>query len=196
MSTNISLDIRNFYPYNIIDSCSISNLLSSSKFYVASINSGCKFYCTTFVLYECLHKAPKNDRPTLPEFRNRLKDAITQGNFQKHDILVEDLQEIEVLQKRKKLSKGELSSMVFAKKTGQAFMTDDRKARILASEYLGCNLVQTIPHLFGWLFYNGMLLDGDKATILDDHIKMERPLAEHFETMYLEALQLRLASNI
>ncbi len=196
MNINISVNIREFYLYNIIDSCSISNLLSSGKLYAAAIDSGCNFYCTCFVLYECLYKNPKNENPILPEFRGRLKAAILQGNFKKHDISVEDLQEVEILLKRKKLSKGELSSMIFANKTGQAFMTDDRKARLIASQYLNCNMVQTTPHLFGWLFYNGILLDGDKSIILEDHVKMERPLAKHFEAMYLEALQLRLASNI
>ncbi len=196
MSTTISVNIKEFSLYNIIDSCSISNLLSSRRLYVASINSGCKFYCTSFIIYECLYKNPKKERPTLQEFRGRLKEEILQGNFKKYDISVEDLQEIEVLQKRKRLSKGELSAMVFAKKTGQEFMTDDKKARVLASEYLGCNKVQTTPHLFGWLFYNGILIDGDKSIILEDHVKMERPLADYLEEMYLEAMKLRLTSNI
>lgn len=195
MSTTISVNIKEFYRYNIIDSCSISNLLSSRKFYMAAINSGCEFHCTSFIIYECLYKNPKTERATLLEFRGRLNEAISKGNFKKHDISVEDLQEIEVLQKRKRLSKGELSAMVFAKKTGQAFMTDDQKARVLASEYIGCSKVQTTPHLFGWLFYTGILIDGDKAIILEEHVKMERPLAEYLEKMYRDALQLRLASN-
>jgi predicted nucleic acid-binding protein len=196
MGTNISINIREFYLHNIIDSCSISNLISSNELYVASINSGCRFYCTNFVLYECLYKNSEKEKTSLSEFRDKLKSEIMKGNFKKNDISVEDLQEVEVLYMRKKLSKGELSAMVFAKKTGQAFLTDDQKARILGSQYLSLNMVQTIPQLFGWLFYNGNLLDADKAIIIEDHIKGERPLAKYFEDMYLEALQLRLADKI
>jgi len=55
--------------------------------------------------------------------------------------------------------------MVFAKKTNQAFMTDDQKARLLGNDYLGSSRVQTTPHLFGWLFYIGRLSDTDKDII-------------------------------
>lgn len=191
---HITVDITEFYSHNIVDSCSVSNLLSSYKLFAAAKDSRCTFHCTSYVQYECLYKRPKEERPELIEFRNRFRKAISQGDFQIHSISVEDLQEVQVLEKRKRLSKGELSSMVFAKKTNQAFMTDDQKARLLGNDYLGSSRVQTTPHLFGWLFYIGRLSDTDKDIIIQEHTRMGRPLGRYLEAMYHEALKLRLAS--
>jgi hypothetical protein len=195
MSNGITVDITNFYKYNIIDSCAISNILSSKRLYTTAYNAGCRFYCTKYVVYECLYKPSKKDSPTLPEMRIRIKDAMAKGDFIQNSITIEDLQEVEILQKRRKLSKGELSSMVFANKTGQAFLTDDQKARCLASTYMELNKVQTTPQLFGWLFYISVLSDSDKAEIIIEHKKMDRPLEKYFNDIYMWALECRLASN-
>ncbi|MDF5724128.1 MAG: XRE family transcriptional regulator, partial [Rhizonema sp. PD37] len=69
--------------------------------------------------------------------------------------------DVEILQKRMNLSKGELTSIVFAKKTRQAFLTDDQKARKLASKVMQSDQVQTMPHLLGWLFFVSYLNDND-----------------------------------
>jgi hypothetical protein len=90
------------------------------------------------------------------------------------------------------LSKGELSSVAFAKKTRQAFLTDDQKARLLAREVIGRSMVQTTPHLFGWLYFNRRLGEGDKDAIIAEHKSLGRPLAKHFEAMYEEAMRCRL----
>lgn len=195
MSSGKTVDITNFYKYNIIDSCAVSNILSSKRLYTAAFNAGCRFYCTTFVVYECLYKPAKKDNLTLPEMRGRIKAAMKKGDFTKHSITVEDLQEIEILQKRRNLSKGELSSMVFAKKTGQAFLTDDQKARRLATTYIEQDKVQTTPQLFGWLFYISILSDSDKAEIISEHNSMDRPLEKYLNDIYVWALECRLASN-
>lgn len=123
-----------------------------------------------------------------------LHTEVAKGKFQSHHISIEDLQDIEVLENRKRLSKGELSSIVFSKKIRQAFLTDDQGARKLAEKMLEKSMVQTTPQLFGWLFYSGYLSDGDKDKIISDHKEFNRPLSQYFNEMYLKALELKLAS--
>lgn len=189
------VDITKFYPLNVIDTCSIWNILSSTRFYNASKEAGCYFSCTAFILYECLYK---------PRSRNSEKESILKEKFNVekekenigiYHISIEDLQDIEVLKNRKNLSKGELSGIVFAKKTNQAFITDDQGARKLAEQVMENSKVQTTPQLLGWLFFNNKLLDSDKVEILKDHIYFERPLSKYFEEVYLKTLELRLANN-
>jgi predicted nucleic acid-binding protein len=188
----VNVNIKSFYKYNIIDSCSISNILSSEKLYNAALYSGCCFYCTKFVIYECLFKKSKTENYVFQEFKRRFDLARRDNKFETFDISIEDLQEISLLESRKKLSKGELSSMVFAKKTQQAFITDDKKAKKLATGYLEQNMVQTIPQLFGWLIYTSVLNDQDKIDIINDHKKMGRPLEKYLNRIYLWALELKL----
>ena len=102
-----------------------------------------------------------------------------------------DLQASKLLESRKRLGKGELSSIAFAMKIGQAVITDDLKARTLAKDS-GHPHVQTTPHLFSWLIFKGRLGDFDKGTVIAQHKAMDRPLAPHFETAYEMALQCRL----
>ena len=63
-----------------------------------------------------------------------MQKEISQKRFTAYNITIDDLQEIDVLNSRKKLGKGELSSIVFAKKTRQAFLTDNTRARKLGNE--------------------------------------------------------------
>ena len=193
MARLFSSNIQAFYNYNIIDSCSISNVLASLTLYRAAQLAKCQFYCTRYVIYECLHKRSSNISATFQIFRQRLNIVRDNGDFKCLNLSVEDLQEIDILESRKKLSKGELSSIVMARKTGQAFMTDDQKARKLACEYIEPQKVQTTPHLLGWLIFTSTLSDGDKDLIINEHEKMGRPLAEFYGMMYLKALELRLA---
>lgn len=125
----------------------------------------------------------------------RLREERKHGKFKDYHIDIEDLQEIEILQNRRNLSKGELSSIVFAKKTRQAFITDDQSARVLAQKILDAKMVQTTPHLFGWLFYSNYLIDSDKDRILNEHSELKRPLAKYFEKMYSKAYELKLANR-
>jgi len=195
MAQVLSVNFSTFYNHNIIDSCSISNILSSLTLYRAAKSAQCRFYCTHYVIYECLHKRSNNMSEPFQIFRQRLNRVSANGDFQPLTISIEDLQEVEILESRKKLAKGELSSIVMAKKLGQAFMTDDQKARRLACEYIEPQKVQTTPHLFGWLMFTSTLSDGDKDLIIDEHREMGRPLADVFNEAYLKALQLRLASR-
>jgi hypothetical protein len=55
-------------------------------------------------------------------------------------------------------------------------------------------MVQTTPHLFGWLFFSGRLSDGEKSAIIEEHNSLGRPLEKYFEEMYNRALQYRLTA--
>ena len=93
------------------------------------------------------------------------------------------------------LGKGELSSIAFAKRTRQAFLTDDQGARKLATTSLdNCN-IQTTPHLFGWLMYQQFLSDSDKDRVIAQHEEFDRPLKKYFEIMYTKALEYRLMNT-
>ena len=113
------------------------------------------------------------------------------GKFNSYHLDIEDLQEVALLQKRKNLGNGELASIAFAKKTNQAFLTDDKKARTLAEEIMVRQFVQTTPHLLGWLFFTNFLSDSDLKPIIDENKKHNRPLAEYFTEMYRRALDYR-----
>ena len=189
------LNPSQFHPSNIIDTCSIWNVLSSLRFYSAAKAANCNFFCTKFVYYECLHKPRKEISDEEGELIKRLKVQIENKDFQSFNISIEDLQDIGILEKRKNLSKGELSSIVFAKKTRQAFLTDDQGARILAEQFMDGNLVQTTPLLFGWLFFTGKLIDSDKDFIIQEHNSLNRPLEKYFIKMYEKAYELKLSQQ-
>ncbi|MEY4511274.1 MAG: hypothetical protein RLZZ450_3396 [Pseudomonadota bacterium] len=132
--------------------------------------------------------------PEWRELRSRLQIARRAQQFTAYPLEIEDLQDLSVLESRKRLSKGELSAMIFAKKTGQAFLTDDQKARVLAKTFMSSAAVQTTPHLLGWLIFSGQLVESDVAQIVNDHESLKRPLAKYFSAMLTEALRCRLMS--
>jgi len=191
-----------FNQYNVADSCSIWNILSSKTLYSAALTATpkCYFSCTDFVYYELLIRPRKNESTPEKELRQLLINERNKGlQFQSYSLSIEDLQDVEVLENRKRVGKGELSSIIFAKKTRQAFMTDDKKARNLAETYLEKRMVQTTPHLFGWLIYSGFLVDSDKNKIIKEHSIFRTTnwgnLTKFFETMYEKALTHRLMSS-
>lgn len=85
--------------------------------------------------------------------------------------------------------------MVFAKRTQQAFMTDDNKAAKLAKTIMAADYVQSTPHLMGWLFFMGKLEDSDLSQIIDDLKKFERNLEAQLKNAYQEALRCRLMAS-
>jgi hypothetical protein len=187
------VDPRHFNIINVIDTCSIWNILSSKILYSTSLAANCHFCCTGFVNYECLHKPRKKMSDQDKELRYRLKQAKIKKQFQTFHISINDLNDLEILNKRKKLSKGELSSMVFAKRIGKAFMTDDQAARKLACQCLQVEMIQTTPHLFGWLLYIGLLSDSDKDAIITEHESFKGNLTKYFDQIYIRALEYKLA---
>jgi len=186
------IDITSFNQYNVIDTCSIWNILSSITLEQKAYESGCNFCCTQFVRYECLFKKRQKEMEYDIELKNRLRRRINDGKFPEYPISIEDLQDSNLLSNRKKLSKGEISSMVFAKKTRQAFLTDDQGARHLAEGFIGLENTQTIPHLFGWLTYNGNVLDSEKEMIIKQHKEMNGTLEKYLAEVYFLALEKRI----
>lgn len=188
----MAIDPSHFHPLNVSDTCATWNVLSSQLLYQAALAMRCVFSCTAYVVYECLFKPRKSRTTPDEELQNRLRIARGNGQFQSYHLEIDDLLEVEVLEKRKNLGKGELSAIAFAKRTQQAFHTDDKNARKLGSEVLGAQRVQTTPHLFGWLCFNGWLSDVDKEMIIKDHTNLQRPLGPYFEEMSHRALSYRL----
>lgn len=191
----MAIDPSRFYLHNIIDTCGVWNVLSSLTVYRRARNGGVNFICTGFVIYECLYKPRKSTDPCDSELCSRLRTAQQASDFKTYPLDIADLQTIEILENRKRLGKGELSSLAFALKTGQAFLTDDQKARKLAREVMRRSITQTTPHLVGWLFFTGQLVDSEKDTVIKEHQEMNRPLSKYFEEMYLESCRCRLMAN-
>ena len=190
----MAVDPSSFKRVNMADTCAVWNILSSSRLSESAFQAGCVFSCTTFVTYECLSKPRSSVDSNDVELRRRLVEEQKKGRFQTFSLALEDLQEMDILEKRKKLGKGELSSIAFAKKTAQAFMTDDMGARKLALEVIPGS-VQTTPHLFGWLIYTCALPDSDKISVIAEHNSLNRPLAQFFEEIFLIAQQYRSYSG-
>jgi hypothetical protein len=190
------IDITKFNMYNVIDTCSIWNILSSKVLTSRAENNGCLFSCTRFVVYESLYKPRKKKNDYDIELQKRLLEKKVEGKFNEYHISIEDLQDVEILKNRRNLSKGEISSMVFAKKTRQAFLTDDQGARKLSEGYIGLENTQTTPHLFGWLTYNGSISESDKSTIIEQHNAMNGLLEKYFLEIYSLALEKRLMAHL
>ena len=186
------LDPSSFIKYNVTDTCSIWNILSSGLLLKAAKSAKCIFCCTAFVQYECFDKPRKNVSPNDERLQFLLKREQSNGQFSVYHLDIEDLLDIEVLQERMNLGKGELSSIAFARRTRQGFLTDDQGARSLAATALEESRVQTTSQLFGWLIYERFLTDGDKDRVIEQHTSFNRPLKKYFEIMYQKALELRL----
>lgn len=187
----MAIDPSKFHLVNVTDTCSVWNVLSSARLHGAAKEARCDFCITSFVHYECLIKPRKSPTPAENELMRRLIQEQARGRFVAYHCDIGDLQAIRILESRKRLGMGELSSIAFAMKIGQAVLTDDMKARKLAEDS-GHVLTQTTSHLFSWLIFKGHLGDSDKPTIITQHQAMERPLAPHFESAYEIALQCRL----
>ena len=191
----MAIDPSKFHLVNVADTCSVWNVLSSLRLYGAAKEARCEFCITDFVRYECLIKQRKTNTSAEIELVRRLTKEQALGGFAAHSCDIGDLQAIRLLESRKRLGKGELSSIAFAMKIGQAVITDDQKARKLAQDS-GHALAQTTPHLFAWLIFKGRLGDSDRTMIIEQHRAMGRPLAPHFEAAYSLALQCRLSAGV
>jgi len=109
---------------------------------------------------------------------------MNDGRIQAHPISLDDLQEMAVLAERKRMGRGELSCIVFAKKVGISIMTDDQKGTRVARTLLGANnRAQGTPRLLGWLLYKDHLADEAVAAVVEEHRTMGRPLGEVYRKM-------------
>lgn len=182
------IDPSRFHLLNVADTCAVWNVLSSIRLYNAAKEARCLFCITDFVRYECLAKARKGPPSAADsELMSRLNRERSRGHFESHACTIEDLQSIALLERRRRLGKGELSSIAFAMKIRQAVITDDQKARKLAAE-VGHAMTQTTPHLFGWLYFRGHLGDSDLALVVAQHEAMDQDLTRHFHDSYALAL--------
>jgi hypothetical protein len=191
----MALDVSRFEKLVVADTCSVWNVLSSRVLHRHGVAVGCCFSITTFGLYECLFKPRKTVVAADVELKRRLEAARVAGQFQSYPLDVEDLQDVALLERRRRLSKGELAAIAFARKTRQAFLTDDQGARALAASAMDPHLVQTTPHLVGWLVFIGRIGDSDIGGIIEEHESLKRPLRPHFRAMYEEGMRCRLMTS-
>jgi len=191
----MTLDLSDFRLINVLDTCGVWNILSSKSLFQSAIQSKCHFSITQFVEYECLRKPRKDPLQTDLELKARLEKQIAEGTIKVCSLSIADLQHVDVLERRKRLGRGELSTIVFAKQISQSLITDDQAARKLAGAILGSGFVQTTPHLLGWMFYCGILTDGLYPDIVKEHEYFGRPLTRYFKQVYFSALEYRLKSN-
>ena len=187
----MNIDIRTCNKVNIIDSCSLWNLLSSLIVYSVVLDNKFSFSVTKFVEYECLYKPRTTPNKKDKELQSKLSAEINNGKITCHNLTIEDLQDDVVLKHRTCIGIGELSSIAFAKKVSVSFLTDDQKARKLGIEILGKSSVQTTPLVVGWLFYNNLLSNGDIDEIIRSHNEHNRPLEKYFREVHTESLRLK-----
>ncbi|XLZ69741.1 hypothetical protein ABT364_24935 [Massilia sp. SR12] len=176
----MAIDPTRFHPVNVADSCSVWNILSSETLYSAARNSGCTFCITEVVQYELLLKPRSQLKPADMALQGRLRREQAIGQFPSHACTIDDLQVVTALEGRRKLGKGELSSIAFAMRIRQAVITDDRKAAKLAQES-GHDLTQTTPHLLAWLDFNNALSDAEKAEVFEQHAALNGSLSAPFQ---------------
>jgi len=188
----MTIDITNCLKINITDSCAVSNIISSRLLFARASGNNFIFSITEYVQYECLYKSRTNPTPKEEELRQRLIKHQQNSKFTVHNLSISDLQDDLLSQHSRQLGMGEISSVAFAKKIGQPFLTDDQKARKIAQEIMGTRNVQTTPQIVGWLFFNGSLTDGDLPELIKEHNEFKRPLEKYFRSVYEEAMRLRL----
>jgi predicted nucleic acid-binding protein len=94
---------------------------------------------------------------------------------------IADLLDADVYALRNRLGLGEISTLAFSRKTRQAMLTDDQKARKRIREVMPNHPVQTTPHLLSWLSYLGRITPVEKETILNDHRRNGGQIVYHLE---------------
>lgn len=191
----MAINPAKFSISNVVDTCAVWHILSSNILYHKAKAANCVFCITSFVHYECFYKLRKEKTEQDEELISRLKFAQAKKQFSAYVLDIEDLQEVEILRRRKNLGIGELTSIAFAKKTNIAFLTDDQKARKLATSVLGQEQVQTTPHLLSWLAFRGDIMDSDKTEIKKEHTEMGQKLGPHLENGFCEAMRCRLMAR-
>lgn len=189
------INVSKFEKLNVADTCSLWNILASRILYSTAEAVGVRLCSTIFVQYECLHKRARRSWPERDELQKRLRTKVAAGKITFYGLDIQDLQDFEVLKNRKRLSAGELSVIVFAKKTRQAVLTDDVGAQNLAKLELGASLVQSTAHLFAWLYFNSHMGDSDKDQIKADLRSLCRSL-KRLDELHTEAQRCRALANM
>src|SRR5262245_55068956 len=99
----MTIDLSRFKLSSVIDTCSIWNVLSSRLLADSARREGCKFACTRFVLYECLEKPRTRPTSATDELKRRLVSARKIGEFEVFEISIEELDDIEIIRRRRRL---------------------------------------------------------------------------------------------
>lgn len=180
----MAIDVTQFHSVNVTDTCAVWNILSSLILYRSAKQARISFCITSFVHYECLIKKRSAPKQTDRELQSRLRIYSCQGDFAVHEVQLDDLLLPALVTHAGRIGKGEISSIAFAYRTRQAVLTDDQKARKIASGPLLGVKTQTTPHLLGWLIFSRFLLDGDYRAVVAEHASMGGPLEPHFKTAY------------
>jgi hypothetical protein len=175
----MAIDPSNFHRVNVADTCAVWNILSSETLHSAAKKAGCSFCVTGVVQYELLVKPRSQRKACDDELRARLGREQAAGGFPSHACTLDDLRMVSALEERKKLGKGELSSIALAMRLYQAVITDDRKATKLSRE-AGHNLTQTTPHLLSWLEFNDALSETEITLIMQQHAELNGTLVRPF----------------
>lgn len=175
----MAINPAEFHLMNVADTCAVWNILSSATLHSAAKTAGCAFCITDVVRYELLVKPRSKAKASDTELQRRLGAEQALGGFPSHACSMDDLRVFSALEQRKKLGKGELSSIAFAMRIRQAVITDDVKAAKLARDS-GHELTQTTPHLLAWLDFNGALTGTEKQEVLTQHADLNGSLAAPF----------------
>jgi len=181
-----------FPQHNMIDTCSIWNMISSSILYTKSKAAGIIYYATEFVIYECIHKPRKTATDTDIELMRRFSSMLKMNDFYRMKISIQDIQDFEKTYNTKGIGKGEMSCIILAQKYKQSIITDDQDARKIAENIIPREFVQTIPRLVGHLVFCGHIIDSDISDILDAHSAFNRNLEPHLTRCFHLALEQRL----
>ena len=192
----VSVDVSAFALVNAIDTCSIWNMLSSPRLLSAALAKGCGFVVAGYVRYEAIEKQRTNPSQADLIMQQNLKGRLeNKKGFASEPISLSDLTAVANIPEVRRLGRGEIAALALARKLRSAILTDDQRARWLASK-AGVDRAQTTPHLLGWLLYEGALSDGDVGDIIIEH---ERQVAEkqgrlsvHFRRIHEEACRCRL----
>lgn len=184
-----------FKLLNVADTCALWNVLASPLLYRNARAVGVSMSSTQFVRYECLHKRGANS-PEWNELRKRLLERSAAGEIIFCHIELEDLQEVASLEGRLAISKGELSSIAWAKRTAQSFFSDDKKAKRLAESVIDRDSIQDTPHLCAWLCIQGSIHEHDEGQIRADLRALNRFLDPHISNAFRTALEIRLMNEL
>lgn len=183
----MATDPSRFHPLNVTDTCSVWNVLSSNVLYDAARKAGCLFCVTAFVRYELLDKPRKTSHAADHELKRRLRQEQSAGRFETHPCTIDDLQAIGLLADRRGLGIGELSSIAFALKIRQGFLSDDRKAFDLAVDR-GVAATQNVPEMLEWLVFTGGMSDAEAVGAIEEHKAMSRSLAAQLDAARQRAI--------
>lgn len=191
-----AIDFSDFTLHNVVDTCSLWNLLSSEVLYSTAKLAGCTFCCTKAVYYEAAIKQRSYSTPEAERLRSQFIEKCNTSEFSQFEVSIEDLQDLSAQIDTQRIGIGELSSIAFARKTGVAFLTDDIRASRQANRLFQPITTQNVPHLFGWLFFTSKLSDSDRDVIISEHKQSGENLEAHFIVAFDTALHRRLLATV